>query len=53
MAALAGAVAQEKRRLLPPLPSRVPVAPDAIQQLHEGEGEVEAEEKEEVSGGLI
>lgn len=34
-------------RILPPFP--VPVAPDAIQQLHEGKREVEAEEKEEIS----
>lgn len=31
----------------------VPVTPDAVEQLHEGEGEIEAEEEEEVAGGLV
>lgn len=39
---------------LPPrAPGPVPVTPDAVEQLHEGEGEVEAEEEEEVAGGLV
>lgn len=42
------------RRAAPLLaPPPVPVTPDAVQQLHEGEGEVEAEEEEEVAGGLV
>lgn len=34
-------------------PPRLPVTPDAVEQLHEGEGEVEAEEGEEVARGLV
>lgn len=34
-------------------PAPVPVTPDAVEQLHEGEGEVEAEEGEEVAGSLV
>lgn len=37
----------------PSPPRAVPVAPDAVEQLHEGEGEVEAEEEEEVAGGPV
>lgn len=34
-------------------PPSVPVTPDAVQQLHEGEGQIEAKEEEEVAGGLV
>lgn len=34
-------------------PPRLPVTPDAVEQLHEGEGEVETEEGEEVAGSLV
>lgn len=48
---------QEKRRppgsFFPSASPFVPVAPDAVQQLHEGEGEVEAEEEEEVARRLV
>ena len=31
----------------------LPVAPDAVRELHEGEGKVKAEEGEQVPGGFI
>lgn len=33
--------------------SRLPVAPDAVGELHEREGQIQAEEEKQISGGFI